>query len=270
MLSKFSIRVIVILFFLNTFTSGFAQIWSTGTVTLDSDYTVRFDITSSTVTMTLVGPSNRWLGVALTNTSYVSENSMGQFSGDDVVIYFNNVLSDRFMPDGNSEPNIDTNQNWNIISNTVDGLSVRTVIANRARLTGDSNDFVFPASLANFVIVWAKGAVNSQNLIAYHTGGRGATMASTTLATQTFEEALSLINVYPNPVSKEIWVDIPNRKEEEIYIEIYNILGKRILVKQANGLKNNLNISNWRNGVYIMKISSNTTNKTVTKQIIKI
>ena len=55
---------------------GFAQNVSTGVVNLLSDFTVKFQVNGTTnkVTMTMVGPSNVWLAVAL-NTS------VGTFNG---------------------------------------------------------------------------------------------------------------------------------------------------------------------------------------------
>jgi hypothetical protein len=50
---------------------AFAQNVSTGVVNLTSDFTVQFDVNGSTnqVTMTMVGPSTVWLGVALNTAS---------------------------------------------------------------------------------------------------------------------------------------------------------------------------------------------------------
>ena len=76
---------------------GFAQNVSTGVVTLNSSagFTVQFDVNGTTnmVTMTMVGPSNRWLGLAL-NTAL--GNSMGS-GGEDAIIYHGTTgtLSDR-------------------------------------------------------------------------------------------------------------------------------------------------------------------------------
>ncbi|WGD34953.1 T9SS type A sorting domain-containing protein [Olleya sp. YS] len=262
-------RKITLLLFLITAPFAFAQTWSTGTVTLDSDFTVQFDITSSTVTMTMIGPSNRWLGVALTNTNYSGGGSMGQFSGDDTVIYVSNSLSDRFMPSGNGTPNTDATQNWSVSSNTVSG-SVRTIVGTRARDTGDSNDFVFPASDDNFVIVWAKGGANSENALAYHSGGRNATMASTTLSVPTFEDTLTSIQIYPNPASTTLNIEVPTQFEDGLTIEVYDVLGKRVLLQTINQLNTSLSISAWNDGVYLMKISSLKDGKSVTKRFVKI
>ena len=57
---------------------GFAQNVSTGVVQLASDFTVQFDVNGTTnkVTMTMIGPANVWLAVAL-NKSHTPGSGMG-------------------------------------------------------------------------------------------------------------------------------------------------------------------------------------------------
>ncbi|MDA9343735.1 T9SS type A sorting domain-containing protein [Algibacter sp.] len=91
-----------------------------------------------------------------------------------------------------------------------------------------------------------------------------------TLNVQTFEDILNAINVYPNPASSNLKIDIPSKITGDFTIEVFDVLGKRIVVKQANKLSNSLDIANWNKGVYLMKISSNISGKSVTKRFVKI
>ena len=91
-----------------------------------------------------------------------------------------------------------------------------------------------------------------------------------TLNVQTFEDILNAINVYPNPASSNLKIDIPSKITGDVTIEVFDVLGKRIVVKQANKLSNSLDIANWNKGVYLMKISSNISGKSVTKRFVKI
>ncbi len=93
-------------------------------------------------------------------------------------------------------------------------------------------------------------------------------VAEGVLSVQTFEALLLQTNVYPNPASTELHVDFPDSIDEAT-IEVYDILGKRILIKTANNLSNTLNIRNWNNGVYLLKISTND-GKSLTKRFVKI
>jgi hypothetical protein len=134
---------------------GFAQNVSTGVVTLTTGFTVQFDVNGTTnkVTMTMVGPSNVWLGVAL-NTA--AGNSMGS-GGEDVIIYDSTGLKDRNLTGGQNTPNLDASQNWTVSSNTTSS-GVRTIIATRDLNTNDSKDYVFTTTNnTSLPLLWAKG-----------------------------------------------------------------------------------------------------------------
>ena len=79
-------------------TSAFAQSTSTGQITLTPGFTLQLDVdaTNSLITMTMVGPSTVWLGVAF------DAQSMGS-TGKDVVIYSNSGLRDYYL-NGNGTP----------------------------------------------------------------------------------------------------------------------------------------------------------------------
>lgn len=106
-----------------------------------------------------------------------------------------------------------------------------------------------------------------------HSGSMFGTItvvANGTLSVNSFEDILTQINVYPNPVSTQLNVNIPSKIKEGVSLEIYNVLGKRIMVKDTNDLNNTLNISDLSNGVYLLKISLNTIDKSITKRFVKI
>ena len=237
---------------------GFAQNVSTGVVTLNSSagFTVQLDVNGTTnmVTMTMVGPSNRWLGVAL-NTS--GGNSMGS-GGEDAIIYHSSGLSDRNLTGGTNTPNTDTTQNWSVSSNTTNG-SVRTIVATRARSTGDTNDFTFPTSTTTFPMLWAMG---SSLTLAPHNSRGGA---ASTLGTETIA-LLPEFNVYPNPTLKELNVEFPP-SIQQASVAVYRVLGSLVLQAELDSFNSKINTSEWNTGVYIMNIS--TSNFSQTKRIIK-
>ena len=76
--------------------------------------------------------------------------------------------------------------------------------------------------------------------------------------------------LYPNPASSNLKIDIPSKISGDVTIEVFDVLGKRIVVKEANKLSNSLDIANWNNGVYLMKISSNKIGKSITRRFVKI
>ena len=235
---------------------GFAQNVSTGVVTLTPGFTVQFDVNGTTekVTMTMVGPSDVWLGVAL-NT--ILGNSMGT-GGEDVILYDSTGLKDRNLTGAQNAPNVDASQDWTESSNTVTS-GVRTIVATRALDTTDSNDYVFTTTNGTtFPMLWAKG---SSLILNYHAskGGAAATLGTTTIALPEF-------NVYPNPTVKELNVQFP-ASIKEANISVYSVLGTLIFQSNMGKFNTKINTSEWNTGVYLMNIS--TPQFSQTKRIVK-
>ena len=142
------------LFFLGFSFLSFAQSFTTGIVNLSSTpglaMSVKLDI-SSNVTMTLVGPSDRWfaLGFGAQNmeaeTDVVAVNSAGTLSSFDAKLI------------GYAAPVADPLQNWTITSNQVVS-GVRTIVATRPLDTGDANDYTFSAEEGTLSLIWARGS----------------------------------------------------------------------------------------------------------------
>ena len=236
---------------------GFAQNVSTGLVTLTTGFTVQFDVngSSNTDTMTMVGPADKWLGVAL---NVNSGNAMGS-GGEDVIIYSGSSLSDRNFTGSTNAPNIDASQDWTESSNSVTN-NVRTIVATRALNTGDSNDYVFTTtSGTDLPMLWAIGS--SLNL-GYHAarGAEPSTLGTETLVlTPEFE-------VYPNPVDLELNVQFPV-SIQKANISLYSVLGTLVYQAEMDQWNSKINTSEWSSGVFIMNISSGDFSQT--KRIIK-
>ena len=238
---------------------GFAQNVSTGVVTLASDFTVKFDVNGSTnkVTMTMVGPSNVWLAVAL-NVNL--GNSMGT-GGEDVILYDSTGLKDRNLTGSFSEPTVDASQDWTSSSNTITS-GVRTIVATRALNTGDSNDYIFTTNSTSLPLLWAKGS-NSLTLSQHTSANRGGTPS--TLGTETIT-ALPEFKVYPNPVDLELNVEFP-ASIQKASVSVYSVLGTLVFQSEMDQWNSKINTSEWSSGVFIMNISSGDFSQT--KRIIK-
>lgn len=267
-------KKITFLLFIIVTSLGFSQDnWTTGTVALDTDFSVKFDVNTTTniVTMTMIGPSNRWLGVGITNTIYNAGSGMAQFNGEDVLTYNSSTIVDRSYGNGNFAPPADASQNWTISpgGDTVVG-GERTVIATRARDTGDSNDFVFPMTPpTSFTLVWARGGVGTNNSnIAFHSGGRNATLASNNvLSNDDFQLNPVGFSITPNPSDTSLNLNITYNSSRNYNMEVYDVLGKQIFRGQLNSENTSIDVSNWRQGVYLVKLSSD--EFTETKRFIK-
>lgn len=262
-------KKITLLFLVLITSYSFSQdVWTTGQVPLTSGYTVQFDVTNSTVTMTMIGPSNRWLGVGVTNTTYSPGNGMAQFQGEDVFTYQNSAITDRSFPGFNGMPPVDSVQNWSVSSNNVSS-GTRTVIATRDRNTGDSNDFVFPISPGTLTIVWALGATGTDTgSLAFHSGGRNATLANITLSNDEFLLANAEFIISPNPSSTRLNIDMQSLiSADDTRVEVYDVLGKQVHRSIITQSEISIDTSNWRSGIYLVKVSNS--NGSQTKRFIR-
>ncbi|WP_353078178.1 T9SS type A sorting domain-containing protein [Flavobacterium sp.] len=223
--------------------SATAQNHTTGVINLTTGYTVKFDTNSTTVTMTLVGPSDKWLGLGFGMTSMFT-------SGDGVIASgASATLTDRNFTGSGSTPNSDATQNWTTTSNAVVG-TVRTIVATRALSTGDTSgsDFTFTNSTASINLIWALGS--SLTLAQHQSRGSGV---SGTFALSTDSFAMAGFKLYPNPAVEIFAIELPNNIEN-ISVKIFDVMGKDVIEKEISKLENKINTSALSAGNYLVKV----------------
>ncbi|HEX8561839.1 MAG TPA: T9SS type A sorting domain-containing protein [Flavobacterium sp.] len=221
-----------------------AQQYSTGTVPLFTttglEYSAKIDVEGSLVTLTLVGPPTRWLGLGF--------GQGGMQDGGDVVIFNGTTMSDRQFEGIGVIPSVDATQNWTVTSNNISG-GVRTVVATRALNTGEAGDYVFSASPSPITLVFARG---ESLAIAYHGGGNcGSTNASFTLGTDKFSLAQS--QVYPNPANGDFLVKTQGYLQK---INIYTQTGAFVRTVEVNSDEAEINVNGLQTGVYLIELSN--------------
>ena len=225
--------------------SATAQNHTTGVINLTTGYTVKFDTNPTTVTMTLVGPSDKWLGLGLGMTG------MSQ-TGDGVIVSgATPALSDRNFTGSQNTPNSDATQNWTTTSNAVVG-TVRTIVATRALSTGDSAgaDFTFTNSTASINLIWALGS--SLTLAQHQSRGSGVS-GNFALSTDSF--AMAGFKLYPNPADDIFAIELPN-EFETVEVKLFDVVGKLVFTKQISQLDNKIDINSLVAGNYIIKVTS--------------
>lgn len=82
----------------------------------------------------------------------------------------------------------------------------------------------------------------------------------------TEDQNLPKVRLYPNPVKDVMTVTISN--SEKGIIEIYNVLGEKVLSASLLSATSNLNLSDLKSGIYLATIKTSTT--TTTKKIVKL
>jgi hypothetical protein len=252
-MKKITIFLLVLFSFI-----GAAQVSTTGLIELSNDgsivYSAQLDITDAQVTLTLVGPETRWLGIGFDAASMTA--------GKDVVIFDGTTLTDRNFIGIGSVPDLDSSQDWSVSSNTVNS-GIRTLIATRARDTGDANDYVFRTSDTSINLVWAYSRFDDF-VLAWHAQNRGMTTESLTLSQDEFE--LSKFVISPNPARSSLKLRIPSVKSD-MSLTVYDVLGKKIYQGVITQLESLVDVSNWKSGIYLVKVTDG--QSTQTKRFIK-
>ncbi|NJM79249.1 MAG: hypothetical protein HC854_05790 [Flavobacterium sp.] len=202
---------------------GFAQAKSSGVVTLQPNMTAEFTLNNntSTVTLVLTGPSDRWFGIGIGVSS-----GFGMSAGD--VLVYTNVLTDRRFA-GTGNPPMDTSQSWTVTSDNVNG-AIRTVTMTRALTNTDTagSDFQMPYSTTNSFSIVGVRAPSATITIGSHGGGASAGYATATFTTLGSEDfSLKSANLYPNPTKGLFTIDTKTELSE---INIYSHVGQ--FVKQ--------------------------------------
>ena len=81
------------------------------------------------------------------------------------------------------------------------------------------------------------------------------------------EEPLTQFSVYPNPVQNYITIDLGKNELKNASIEIMDIMGKTILNKNVDQKINKINMSDYSNGIYLIKLTN--THGNIVQKIIK-
>jgi len=235
-------KKILLILFLTSSISLFAQSFSTGTQTLLSGLTANINIDAVTdiTTLTLTGPSNAWFAIGFGNLD---------MQGTDVFRTNGSTIVDAYSS-GNALPAQDSSQDWTLVSNTVSG-SNRTIVATRANNTGDSDDHIFSASAGSLSVIYAKGTSTSY---AYHGGNRGFTTLSVTLGIS--ENKLLSFEMYPNPVSDVLNIQLPTGTDKA-EVGVYDYTGRLVSTKTVSSNDSTLDVQNISKGIYIIRVATN-------------
>ena len=233
------------------------QTKSTITETLGGLMTLKIDknATTSTVTVTLTGPSDKWFAIGL--------NASGGMEAGTDCLYYTTTFVDGII-NGFQAPVADAVNNWSVSSNTVLGTT-RTLVLTRNFVGGASDyNFVYNDNALN--VIWAYGGGTS---LAYHNGNRGSrTLNFTVLGIEDFA-ALDKISIAPNP-SNGVFTISKNNQTSISKVTIFDINGKvlKVVDSELNFDTTTVDLSKFSKGVYFMEIA-NETDKVVRKIILE-
>lgn len=243
-------KITFLIMMLLSATAGlFAQTYSTGTVSFfgggpTTAYSGKVDVTSTTVTVTLIGPSGSWLGIGFDAANLMND------TGKDVLIFNGTTMSDRSFDGVGVTPPTDT-QDWTVQSNTVVS-GVRTVVATRNRVASEGTDYTFPLAAQPLHLTFARG---TSLTVTYHGSGNcGSTISNLVLGTDSF--AMEAVKMYPNPSAEFVNIELPQLVAEADVV-FYDLLGR--IVKTAKVLSDfqRVETADLSSGSYVVKIKTN-------------
>lgn len=235
-------------------TAFFAQTYSTGPMQFDTNYGAQIDVnsTSNVVTLTLTGPSDRYLGIGFDTVNMLT-------AGKDCLIFNGTSLTDRSFNGNTGTPALDGVQDWTIASNNVN-FGVRTLVATRARVATAANDFTFPAAAGPLQLVWSRGDNNGFNL-QYHGGaGRSAFSSNLTLGNNQFEK--QSFQMFPNPAKGFVTIAMPSDLTTKGELKMYDISGRVVKVQTISELETQINTSELQTGNYLVVVRTEFGNST--------
>jgi len=245
----------LLILFLITSSSLFAQSFSTGTQTLLSGLTtsINIDNDTGTTTLTLAGPSDKWFGIGFGNSN---------MNGTDIFMTDGSSIRDAYSTSTSGTPEADSSQqsgDWTLVSNTVSS-GTRTIVATRANDTGNSNDYTFSASAGSLTVIWAVG---SSTTYAYHSI-RGATALSVSLGIS--ENNLLSFEMYPNPVSDLLNIQLPTGTEKA-EVGVFDYTGRLVSSKTISSNDTAIDVQQISKGIYMIRLAAN--NKIGVQRFIK-
>ena len=89
------------------------------------------------------------------------------------------------------------------------------------------------------------------------------------LSTSSFSDNLS-VNLYPNPVVSKLNVNLSGiENTDNLNVELYNVIGKKIITKKVSSSNTEINVSDLNNGIYFLRIIDNKRGTLFSKKVIK-
>ena len=240
-------KIIITIIVFGMITSAMSQ-YTTGTHGIGGG-SLRIDTNSTTVTLTLTGPSNKWLAVGFGSSATTMATCTDMFIWNDTADrdYTTNTLSNS----GHNMPTPDADQSWTIVSDNVSS-GIRTVVATRALVS--PGDFTFLNDSSFFQFIVAQGDTTT---LAYH---GTSNMHNTEALDRSFWLALEDFSavapsLYPNPTKGDFTIKSKTRIDKII---IYSQTGAVVKTIEIDNPKedNEINLSGLAVGMYVLELQN--------------
>lgn len=227
--------------------ASMAQIKATNPISVQNlNAGLVLDNNTQTVTLTLIGPSDRWMAIQY------GQFSGGMEAGADVAYYNGTTLVDARHNGIGVAPSADAENNWTVIENTV-SAGFRTLKATRPFDSPDATDYDFNFADNTIGIALARGNSASFSL-AYHGAANrlvNTALGFTNLGTPAYTQ--EQLAVYPNPSKGQFTIQSPEIITE---VSLYNLAGSKLRTLKPEPSEKQLHLQDLSAGVYLIEIKS--------------
>jgi hypothetical protein len=93
--------------------------------------------------------------------------------------------------------------------------------------------------------------------------GGGLGFYSSDTLVSVFESQFNDVLVYPNPASTQLTIDAGSNWNEVTALELYDLSGRRIWCERVNARTTLVNLSNFSEGIYILKLNGTAVRKKI-------
>lgn len=100
-------------------------------------------------------------------------------------------------------------------------------------------------------------------------GNLNTSLLESSTSNQELEMKNEKIEIYPNPASNELTIKTHDYTIQNIDIELYNLDGKMLFMKNYNQISSSINIADLKSGVYIIKVKDQNGDLIKTDRIVK-
>jgi Secretion system C-terminal sorting domain len=235
-----------------------AQTKTTGVVTFTNDFnaTLSLNNTTSTVTLSMTGPNDRWF--ALQFGSFALGG--GMLAGADVVYWNSTTLVDAFHVGIGSAPTTDAINNWTLITNTNNSPTTgqRTIVYSRPFNTGDVNDYTFNFASNTIDLAYARKGTATFAFTNHGASPNRGYAVGTPLTTLGIEDfSLKASSIYPNPSNGTFRIQT---KTALTKINVYGQTGNFIkTIEVKDNLQDvEVNLKGVATGIYLLELQNET------------
>lgn len=208
--------------------------------------------TSFSSLSTTLTKGNQYTATIIPSTT--TANAQGAYTGDEFAIWIDYNNDNDFLDVGEQVAYVIVATGWsNVFNFTVPTSATTGSVKMRVRSSYQPNDgTIAPCGVTTY------GEVEDYSVVIQSSGVGIEDL-----------NALNTVQLFPNPVSEELIVDLSAVAGEEVTIELFDLFGKLIATSSnQNGSSVTIAMNGFANGMYQVKLSSGEAQ--ITKRIIKL